>query len=63
VLQTIADVSADRASVIGKFDLYRRQFEAVASDKFDRGEKGPIKITGLDILQFVADRKELPKET
>jgi hypothetical protein len=43
VLQTIADVSADRASVIGKFDLYRRQFEAVASDSSIVAKKAPSK--------------------
>jgi len=57
VLQTIADGSADKTTLNASFDLYRRQFEAIASSKFDRGEKGPIKITWADILKFAADRR------
>jgi len=45
VLQTIASGSADKTSLNASFDLYRRQFEAIASNMFDCGEKGPIKIT------------------
>jgi hypothetical protein len=57
VLQTLADGSVAKASLLAKFDLYRRQFEAIASDKFDRGEKGPIKVTRADVIKFVADRR------
>ena len=52
VLQTIADGYADKASMIARFDVYRRQFEAIASNKFDRGEKGPIKVTRADVIRF-----------
>jgi hypothetical protein len=57
VLQTLADGSVDKTSVLAKFDLYRRQFEAIASDKFDRGEKGPVKVMRADIIKFVTDRR------
>jgi Protein of unknown function (DUF1488) len=33
VLQTLGDGSVAKASLLAKFDLYRRQFEAIASDK------------------------------
>jgi hypothetical protein len=55
--EVLQDGSADRASLLAKFDLYRRQFETIASDKFDGGEKGPIKVTRADIIKFVADRR------
>jgi ATP-dependent protease HslVU (ClpYQ) peptidase subunit len=57
VLQTFADASADRATLIAKFDRYRRQFEAIASDKFDRGDKSPIRVTRTDVIKFAADRR------
>jgi hypothetical protein len=53
----LADGPVDKLSLLAKFDLYRRQFEAIASDKFDRGEKGPIKATRADVIKFVADRR------
>ena len=57
VLQSIADGSVDKASLLAKFNLYRRQFEAIASNKFDRGEKGPIKLTRADVIKFAAEKK------
>jgi len=61
VLQEIAGTSADRAATIAKFNAYRRQFEAIASDKFDRGETRPIEVTRADVIKFAADgRPEAP---
>jgi hypothetical protein len=58
VLQVIAERSADNTSLLPKFDLYRTQFEAIASDKFDRGDQGrPIKLTRADVIKFAADRR------
>jgi hypothetical protein len=57
VLRTIADASADKATLIAKFDRYRRHFEAIASEKFDRGEKSPIRITRADVIKFAAERR------
>jgi hypothetical protein len=58
VLQAIAERAADKASLLPKFALYRTQFEAIASDKFDRGEKGlPIKLTPADVMRFASDRR------
>jgi hypothetical protein len=57
VLQTLAGGSMDKASLLTKFDFYRRQFEAIASDKFDRGGNGPIKVTRADVIKFVADSR------
>ena len=62
VLQTIAGGSADKTSLMATFEVYRREFEAIASGKFDRGEKGPIRITKADILKFAAEKQALPKE-
>ena len=62
VLQTIAGGSAAKRNLMGIFDLYRREFEAIASGKFDRGEKGPIKITKSDILKFAAEKQAPPEE-
>jgi hypothetical protein len=44
------------------FDLYRREFEAIASGKFDRGEKGPIRVIKSDILKFAAEKQAPPEE-
>jgi len=62
VLQSIAEETLDKSRLLAKFDLYRRQFEAIASDKYDRGQKGPIRVTKSDILKFAAERQAPPKE-
>jgi hypothetical protein len=65
VLQAIAERSADNTSLLPKFDLYRAQFEAIASDKFDRGAKGlPIKLTRADVMKLLpidAQKNRRPK--
>jgi hypothetical protein len=38
------------------FEAYRREFEAIASAKFARGERGPLRINASDILQFAAEQ-------
>ena len=56
VLQSIAGTATPQTSYMAKFEFYRREFEAIASDKFDRGERGALKITPSDFLQFTAER-------
>jgi hypothetical protein len=60
--EVLQDGSDDRASLLARFAHYRRQFEAIASNKFDLGEKGPIKVARADVVKFAADRRqeELP---
>ena len=39
-----------------KFERYRREFETIASDKFDRGERGALKITPSDLRRYAEER-------
>jgi hypothetical protein len=56
LLQAITGSSAPLASYVAKLEFYRKEFEAIAIDKFDRGEMGALKITPSDLLQFTAER-------
>jgi hypothetical protein len=55
VLQSLA--AKGPLSLMAKFELHRKEFEAIASDKFDRGNKGPLEITGSDVLKFAAEKR------
>ena len=56
VLQTIQGSAAPHG-LAPRFEFYRREFEAIASDKFDRGERGALKITASDLLRFAAEKR------
>jgi hypothetical protein len=57
VFEDVEGAAPDKLADIAKFNAFRRQFEAIASDKFDRGERRPIKITKADIIKFAADQR------
>jgi Protein of unknown function (DUF1488) len=57
VLRNLAGASADKAALVAKFNLYRRQFEAIASEKYDRGQKSPVTVTQPDIIRFAAEQR------
>ena len=57
LLQSIAGFDASASACMQKFEYYRREFEAIASDKFDRGEKGALRIAPSDLLQLIAQKQ------
>jgi Protein of unknown function (DUF1488) len=56
VLRSAASSAAPQDSYLATFEFHRKGFEAIANDIFDRGQRGTIRITASDILQFAAER-------
>ena len=57
VLQGVASSLPGDGSDIARFEAHRKEFEAIASDKFDHGQfKGTMKIARDDVLKFVTER-------
>ena len=56
VLATMESAPAQAGSYIQRFEVFRREFESIASDKFDRGPaKAKIEITADDMMKFLVD--------
>jgi Protein of unknown function (DUF1488) len=61
ILRSAAAGSTGRDdSYMATFEAHRKEFEAIASDLFDRGQRGTIRITASDILDFAARRRGRP---
>jgi hypothetical protein len=57
VLQNIQGLSHEGGGCLARFESHRREFEAVASDKFGDGQpKGKIEITSDDMLRFLVEK-------
>ncbi len=53
VLQGLKSSLSNEGNDMTRFEAHRKEFEAIASDKFDHGQfKGMIKITRDDVLKF-----------
>jgi hypothetical protein len=57
VLRGAAGSAAPQDNYMATFEIHRKEFEAIASDLFDRGQRGPIRVTASDILDFAAYRR------
>ena len=61
VLRSAAGGStAPEGGYVATFEVHRKVFEAIASDLFDGGQRGAIRITASDILDFAARRRGRP---
>jgi hypothetical protein len=57
VLQDMKDSPSDSGAYMARIESFRRQFEAIASDKFDyRHRKGKFEITSGDIGRLLVER-------
>jgi Protein of unknown function (DUF1488) len=57
VLQDMKSSPLDAAGHIGRFEAFRKEFEAIASDKFDDGHAATrIEITSSDMVKFLVER-------
>ena len=57
VLQDLKNRTVDDDDYLGRFESFRKEFEAIASDKFDQGHsKGKIEITSSDMVRFLVER-------
>jgi hypothetical protein len=57
VLQAIDGSPHEQGGHIARFEAYRREFEAIASAKYDGARfHGPLKIAPPDLLNFIAER-------
>ena len=57
VLQDMKSSPLDGEGNIARFEAFRKEFEAIASDKFDGGHGGgKIEITSSDMVKFLVER-------
>ncbi len=57
VLQDMRGASADGDACLARFESFRREFEAIASAKFDHGHGGAkLEITSSDRVRFLVER-------
>lgn len=57
VLQDMRSSSTDSGACLARFELFRKEFEAIASDKFDHGHgRAKIEITSSDMVRFLVER-------
>ncbi len=57
VLETIERAPVQGDSYIARFEVFRREFESIASDKFDHGPaRAKIEITADDMMKFLVER-------
>jgi hypothetical protein len=57
VLQDMRSSNGESGACMARFESFRKEFEAIASDKFDHGEGGPkVEITGSDMVRFLVER-------
>jgi hypothetical protein len=57
VLQDLRSGRPEESAYLARFEAFRREFEAIASDKFDHGPcKGKIEITSSDMVKFLVER-------
>jgi hypothetical protein len=56
VLQDLKKAPAE-SGYLPRFEAFRKEFEAIASDKFDDGQFcGKIEITSSDMVKFLVER-------
>jgi hypothetical protein len=49
--------SSDGGACMARFESFRREFEAIASDKFDHGRGGAkVEITSSDMVRFLVEK-------
>jgi hypothetical protein len=57
VLQDMKSAPLDGEGYMARFEAFRKEFEAIASDKFDDGRcSGKIEITSSDMVKFLVER-------
>jgi Protein of unknown function (DUF1488) len=57
VLQDMKSSPVDEEGHIARFEAFRKEFEAIASDKFDEGHGGgKLGITSSDMVKFLVER-------
>jgi hypothetical protein len=57
VLQDMRSSSGDGGACMARFESFRKEFEAIASDKFDHGDgRAKIEITSGDMVRFLVER-------
>ena len=57
VLQDMKGSDSFEGGYLARFEEFRREFEAIASDKFDDGHiSGKIEIASSDMVKFLVER-------
>lgn len=57
LLQNLQSFSRESGGYLARFEAHRKEFEAVASDKFAGGpSKAKIEITSDDLLKFLVQK-------
>ena len=57
VLQDMKSSPPGEGGFLNRFETFRREFEAIASDKFDDSRGGgKIEITSSDMVKFLVER-------
>jgi uncharacterized protein DUF1488 len=57
VLQDMKNSAPEDEGYLARFEAFRREFEAIASDKFDGGPfMGKVEITSSDMVKFLVER-------
>jgi Protein of unknown function (DUF1488) len=57
VLQDMRSSPSDSRAYMARFESFRKEFEAIASDKFDHAQsRGKIEITSSDMVRFLVER-------
>ena len=57
VLQSIQSFSREGGDCLSRFEAHRKEFEAVASDKFEGGPSTVrVEITSDDLLKFLVEK-------
>jgi hypothetical protein len=57
VLEDMKSTSFEGDGYIARFETFRKEFEAIASDKFDNGHcNGKVEITSSDMVKFLVER-------
>lgn len=57
VLQDMKNSPGGAGACMARFESFRKEFEAIASDKFDHGHVGgKVEITSADMVRFLVER-------
>ena len=57
ILEDMKSAPAGDDGYLARFEAFRNEFEAIASDKFDDGHvSGKIEITSSDMVKFLVER-------
>ena len=57
ILQDMKSTPLEDEGYLNRFEAFRKEFETIASDKFDEGSYGGrIEITSSDMVKFLVER-------